>query len=169
MLAGAAIFLAAWACGKSPAARARDVGVCSDTADAGRIAACLRARGWAAAAADSAGTARAAELDALYTHQADSTWREDSTIHAADLARCTARPGDVASCLRLAGWPAARATATAESLWNADAIAHQRQIERCVAISARGNIADCLMLNYQWTPARALAANDSVQYAGLRR
>ncbi len=169
MLGGITMVVLAAACGKSPAARARDVGVCADTADAGRIAACLRGRGWTPATADSAAVARAAELDAMFARQADSAWREDSLIHTADLARCAGRSGDVDRCLRLAGWPAARATVAAESLWHVDADAHRQQVERCGGNRARSNIADCLMLHYKWTATRALAANDSVQRARLTR
>lgn len=150
-------------CGKSAEERARDVGICSDTADAGRIAACLRGRGWDAAPADSAAGRSAAVLDSVYRRQLDSVWRVDTVSHASVLARCADRGGDVASCLLLAGWPPERATATAESLWNTEADLHQQQVGQCVRGSAGGNIADCLMLYHKWHVTRALAANDSVQ------
>lgn len=165
----AVITLAALACGKSPEERARDVSVCSDTADGGRIAACLRGRGWDSLPSESAGAVQAAQLDSMFRWQADSTWALDAAAHAADLDRCATRRGDLAQCLRLAGWPAERATAVAESLWNTRAEDHVRQVERCVQGSAGGNIADCLMLYYQWTVSRALAANDSVQRARATR
>ena len=57
----------------------------------------------------------------------------------------------------------------AESLWNTRGAEHQQQVERCVRGSAGGNIADCLMLYYQWDVSRALAVNDSVQKARLGR
>ena len=161
--------LAALACGKSPEARARDVGICSDTADGGRIAACLRGRGWDSLPSESAGAVRAVELDSMFRWQADSTWQADQATHAADLERCATRRGDLAQCLRLAGWPAERATAVADSLWDTRAEDHQRQVERCVQGSAGGNIADCLMLYYKWDSGRALAANDSVQRARATR
>jgi hypothetical protein len=127
----AVVGLAALACGKSPEARARDVGICSDTADGGRIAACLRGRGWDSLPSESAGAVRAVELDSMFRWQSDSTWQADQATHAADLERCAPRRGDLAQCLRLAGWPAELATAVAESLWNTRAEDHQRQVERC--------------------------------------
>jgi hypothetical protein len=163
------ITLAVLACGKSPEERARDVGICSDTADAGRIATCLRGRGWDSLPAESAGAIRAAVLDSMFRWQADSTWRADDATHAADVRRCAGRRGDLAQCLRLVGWPADRATAVAESLWNTRSEEHRRQVERCVRGSAGGNIADCLMLYYKWDATRALAANDSVQRARATR
>lgn len=166
-LAGLIVVLVA--CGKSADERARDVGVCADTADATRIAACLEGRGWDAAPAESAAAAAATALDSMYRWQLDSTWRVDMASHAADVERCLARRGEVEQCLRLAGWPPPRALATAESLWNTRADEHHRQIDRCVRGSGGGNIADCLMLYYKWTPARALAANDSVQHDRMRR
>jgi hypothetical protein len=165
----AALALAALACGKSPDERARDVGVCADTADARRIAACLRGRGWDSLPAESAAVVHAAALDSMFRWQVDSTWELDSATHAADVQRCTTRRGDLAQCLRLAGWPAERATAVAESLWNTRSDEHVRQVERCVSGSGGGNIADCLMLDYQWESGRALAANDSVQRARAAR
>jgi len=161
--------LAVLACGKSPEERARDVGVCADTAHAGRIASCLRGRSWDSLPSESAGAVRAAELDSMFRWQADSTWQADRATHEADIARCAGRRGDLAQCLRLAGWPAERATVVAESLWNTRADEHRRQVERCVRGSAGGNIADCLMLYYKWDAARALAANDSVQRARVAR
>jgi hypothetical protein len=165
----APIALLTLACGKSPEERTRDVSVCSDTAAAGRIAACLRGRGWDSLPSESAGTVRAVELDSMFRWQADSTWQVDQAAHAADVERCAPRRGDLAQCLRLAGWPAERATAVAESLWNTRAEDHQRQVQRCVQGSAGGNIADCLMLYYKWDSGRALAANDSVQRARATR
>lgn len=161
--------LAALACGKSPEERAHDVEICSDTADAGRIASCLRGRGWDSLPSESIGAVRAAELDSMFRRQADSTWQADQATHAADIERCAGRRGDLAQCLRLAGWPAERAVVVAESLWNTRADEHQQQVERCVRGSAGGNIADCLMLYYKWEPGRALAANDSVQRARVTR
>ena len=165
----ALVLFALGACGKSAEDRARDVGICADTADAARIAACLERRGWDAARADSAGAAAAAALDSLFGWQVDSTWLTDTAVHAADIARCATRRGEMAQCLRLAGWPAERATAAADSVWNLRAADHQRQVEQCVRGSAGGNIADCLMLYYKWTAERALAANDSTQKAKLTR
>ncbi len=167
-LLGLALLLLA-ACGKSADERARDVGICADTSDVARIAACLQGRGWEVTAADSAATAAAAALDSMFHWQLDSTWRADTMLHASDIERCVARRGDVAQCLRLAGWPAQRATATADSIWNLRAADHRDQVQRCVRGSGGGNIADCLMLYYKWSPERALAANDSVQTARLRR
>ena len=165
----ATIALAALACRKTAADRSQDVAFCSGTADVTWIAGCLRARGWDSLPAESAGAVRAAELDSMYRWQADSTWATDQATHDADLERCATRRGDLSQCLRLAGWPAERATTVAESLWNTRAEDHQRQIERCVQGSAGGNIADCLMLYYKWDSGRALAANDSVQKARMTR
>ena len=156
------------ACGKSVKERAGDVAFCSGTAEAAFIAACLRTRDWDSVSADSAATLRAVELDSMFRWQADSAWRIDSVIHAADLARCADRPGDLSQCLRLAGWPPDRATRVADSLWNTRAADHQNQVRNCVQGSAGGNIADCLMLYYKWDSGRALAANDSVQRARAR-
>ena len=165
----ATLALAALACGKSREERARDIGICSDTAVGGRIAACLRGRGWDSLPSESAGAIRAVELDSMFRSQADSTWQVDQATHTADIERCATRRGDLAQCLRLAGWPAERATAVADSLWNTRAEEHQGQVERCVRGSAGGNIADCLMLYYKWDASRALAANDSVQRARATR
>jgi len=161
--------LAALACSKSVADRSQDVAFCSGAADSVWIAGCLRARGWDSIPADSAGAIRAIELDSMFRWQADSTWQADQATHTADLERCATRRGDLAQCLRLAGWPAERATAVGDSLWNTRAEDHQHQVERCVQGSAGGNIADCLMLYYKWDSGRALAANDSVQRARAPR
>lgn len=155
------------ACGKSQERLARDVELCSDTAVARRIAACLRSRrGWDSLPSESAGAVRARELDSLYRWQEDSAWNLDRPEHEVQLQGCLRQRGqDVAACLRLAGWPAARASRTADSAWASDSVAHRRQIQSCVRTARRSNIADCLLLYYQWETRRALAANDSVQRA----
>jgi hypothetical protein len=156
------------ACGKSREDAVRDVELCGDTAVAGRIAACLRTqRGWDSLPSESAGAIRARELDSLYRRQEDSAWMVDQARHDAELRACRRAPGDVATCLRLAGWPPSRAGRVADSTWTADSLEHRRQIQACVRTARRSNIADCLMLYYKWDAARALAANDSVQRARM--
>ena len=168
-LAVIAIALAA-ACGPSREAMLRDVELCSDTANARRIAACLRnLQGWDSLPSESAGTARAHELDSLRRAQEDSSWALDAARHTAELRRCKGEEGDMATCLRMAGWPTERAARVADSLWNTDAAEHRRQIQACVRAQRTSNIADCLMLWYRWGSVRALAANDSVQRARITR
>lgn len=160
--------LALAACGQSREDALRDVELCGDTAAAGRIAACLRSqRGWDSLPSESAGAIRARELDSLYRWQEDSAWDMDQARHDTELHTCRRAPGDVATCLRLAGWPRPRAARVADSVWTADSAEHRRQIQACTRTARRSNIADCLMLYYKWDSARALAANDSVQRARM--
>jgi hypothetical protein len=166
-----ALALTAVACGKSVDELARDVRLCGDTTAASVIATCLvEQRGWKPGAADSAAALRARELDSIIRWRAESAWAASGAERQPQLERCVRAYGDVAACLRLAGWPADRAQRTADSAWNRRAAEHQRHVERCVRQSSgRSNIADCLMLLYRWPTGRALAANDSVQRARAAR
>ena len=159
------------ACGKSAEELARDVRQCGDTTAARVIAACLvEQRGWEQGPADSAAVLQALVMDSVVRSTADASWAASSAERAPQLAQCLKAFGEVAACLRLAGWPADRAQQTADSVWDSRAAEHDRHIARCVRqAGGRSNIADCLMLYYRWPTGRALAANDSVQRVRAQR
>jgi hypothetical protein len=168
-LRGVALVALLIACGKSAEEKATDVESCSathTTADA--IAQCLREEtGWKQVAAESAGTARALELDNLQAEIGAITARAD-TQHTGEIRACNRVLVDLKTCLITRyGWEEDRATAADDSVWNSRSAEHQRQIRTCLSRRRVGTGA-CLQLHYKWQPRRALALDDSIRRANLQ-
>lgn len=162
--------LAAFACAeqKTEAMRREEIAACSRVnSQAELIALCLEAEhDWDDTAAARVAQVRATELDSIRAWQEDSAWNSDSNKHRADIRGCSS--GDrMRGCLRLRGWPDARAARTADSLWRKDAARHLLQVRSCLN-RREGPIAACLVLHYQWSNERALATQDSVRRAQMR-
>jgi hypothetical protein len=156
------------ACGKSPEVRRIDVEQCSATeTSAALITRCLqKLGGWSAAKAESAGLARARELDSVTSEIGTITARADSQ-HADEVHRCDQRLVDLKTCLITRfGWEEDAATRTDDSLWNTRSAEHQREIQACLGRRGVGTGA-CLQLHYKWLPRRALALDDSIRRAHL--
>ena len=156
------------ACGKSAAERAIDVETCSAThTSANAIARCLRDEsGWKQADAESAGIARASELDTIQAQIGGITARAD-TQHTGEVRSCDRVLVDLKSCLITRfGWEEDRATAVDDSVWDSRSAAHQKQIRACLGRRGVGTGA-CLQLHYKWQPRRALALDDSIRRANL--
>src|SRR2546427_8940446 len=66
------------------------------------------------------------------------------------------------------GWAEARAMATEDSLWRYDAANHRQQVATCTR-QRKMQAGACLQLYYKWNPARALAVDDSIRRAEMRR
>src|SRR2546422_6802960 len=66
------------------------------------------------------------------------------------------------------GWAEARAMATEDSLWRYDAANHRQQVATCTR-QRKMQAGACLQLYYKWNPARALAVDDSIRRAQMRR
>ena len=66
------------------------------------------------------------------------------------------------------GWADARATATADSLWQHDAPKHRQELAQCTH-NRQIQVGSCLQLYYKWSPDRALAVDDSIRRAQMRR
>lgn len=163
-----AVGLLCFACGKSAEDRRVDVELCSVTSTASAaITKCLREQsGWKAAAAESAGLARARELDSVHAEIGAVTARADSQ-HQAEMRTCDQRLVDLKSCLITRfGWEEDQATKTDDSLWDSRSAEHQRQIRSCLGPRGVGTGA-CLQLHYKWLPRRALALDDSIRRAHL--
>ena len=157
------------ACGKSAEERAIEVESCSAThTSANAIARCLRDEsGWRQAAAESAGIARASELDTIQAQIGVITARAD-TQHAGEVRSCDRVLVDLKSCLITRfGWEEDRAAAVDDSVWNSRSAAHARQIRACLSRRRVGTGA-CLQLHYKWQPRRALALDDSIRRANLQ-
>lgn len=157
-------------CGKSAEERARDVEACSATGTtATAITQCLKdVAGWRAAAAESAGLARASELATVQSEIGVITARADSQ-HAEETRACDRVLVDMKTCLITRyGWTEDRATAADDSVWNSRSEAHQRQIRSCLGRRGVGTGA-CLQLHYKWQPRRALALDDSIRRANINR
>lgn len=156
------------ACGKSAEERRVDVELCSAAStEAAAISKCLREEsGWRAAAAESAGLARAHELDSVRSEIGALTARADSQ-HQAEMQACDQLLEDFKTCLLTRyGWQEDQATRTDDSLWSSRSAEHQRQIRACLGPRAVGTGA-CLQLHYKWSPRRALALDDSIRRANL--
>jgi hypothetical protein len=163
-----ALTLLCVACGKSVEERRVDVELCSvSSTEAAAISTCLREQnGWRAAAAESAGLARAHELDSVRTEIGALTARADSQ-HLAEMQACDHLLEDFRTCLLTRyGWQEDQATRTDDSLWASRSAEHQRQIRACLGPRAIGTGA-CLQLHYKWSPRRALALDDSIRRANL--
>jgi hypothetical protein len=166
----AAPLLLALAC-KSAAKKAAEVRECSRiTMNAGGAAQCLVLQfKWKQAAALTAATQYQRHQDSVAQFTADSTWRGAAARHQKEIALCASDPsGEAARCLTTFGWADARATATADSLWRHDASKHHRELVDCMR-RAKIQAGACLQLYYKWSPERALAVDDSLRRAKLRR
>ena len=167
----AAVALSAAGCGKSAAKKAREVRECSSiTMDAKGAAQCLVLQyKWKQAEALSAATRYQQEQDSIAQSHADSAWRADARRHKDEVAQCAKDPsGEVARCLVSYGWADARATATADSVWRHDASRHRQELVKC-ARNRQIQVGSCLQLYYKWSPERALAVDDSIRRAQMRR
>ncbi len=167
---GVALVALLIACGKSAEEQTTDVEACSathTTADA--IAQCLREEtGWKRAAAESAGTARAHELDIIQAEIGALVARAD-TQHTGEVRACDRVLVDLKTCLITRyGWEEDRATAADDSVWNGRSAEHQRQIRTCLSRRRVGTGA-CLQLHYKWQPRRALALDDSIRRANINK
>jgi len=167
----AAVALAAAGCGKSAAKKAAEVRECSAiTMDAKGAAQCLVLQyKWKQAEALTAATRYQQEQDSIAQLHADSAWRADAARHRDEVSRCGKDPsGEIARCLVSYGWAAARANATADSLWRHDAPRHREELTKC-AHNRQIPVGSCLQLYYKWSPERALAVDDSIRRAQMRR
>ncbi|PYO41835.1 MAG: hypothetical protein DMD33_12670 [Gemmatimonadetes bacterium] len=167
----AAVTLSAVACVKSAAKKAAEVRECSRiTMDAKGAAQCLVLQyKWKPAQALTAATSYQQEQDAVAQSRADSTWRADAARHQREIGVCDKDPsGDLARCLVGFGWADARATATADSLWQHDAPKHRQELAQCTH-NRQIQVGSCLQLYYKWSPDRALAVDDSIRRAQMRR
>ena len=157
-------------CGKSAEEKAADVSACSATGTTATvIAQCLHdVAGWRQAAADSAGAARASELEAVTSEIGVITARADSQ-HGEEIRVCDRVLVDLKTCLITRfGWVEDQATAADDSVWTSRSAVHQRQIRSCLGRRAVGTGA-CLQLHYKWQPRRALALDDSIRRANINR
>ncbi len=167
----AALTLVLLACGKSASRKAAEVRECSRiTMDAQGAAVCLAKQyGWKETEALHAATAYQQHEDSLNQTRADSTWRADAGRHAEEVSACAADPsGEVVRCLVGYGWADARAAAAADSLWRHDAATHKNELTRCL-VQRNMQPGACLQLYYKWSPERALAVDDSIARAKMKR
>lgn len=166
-----AVALSAAGCGKSPAKKAAEVRECSSiTMDAKGAAQCLVLQyKWKQPEALAAATRYQQEQDSIAQSHADSAWRADAARHSREQAQCVKDPsGEVARCLVSYGWAEARAAGVADSLWRHDAPKHRQELTKC-ARNRQIQVGSCLQLYYKWSPERALAVDDSIRRAQMRR
>jgi hypothetical protein len=159
------------ACGRSAARAAKEVRACSAiTMDAKGAAQCLVLQyGWKRPQAETAALAFQRQQDSLAQVAADSGWRADAARHKREAQECANDPsGEVARCLVGYGWADARAARAADSLWQRDAGQHRAQVLQCVT-QRRMQPGACLQLYHKWSPERALAVDDSLRRAKMRR
>ena len=71
-------------------------------------------------------------------------------------------------CLLGFGWAEPRAKATEDSLWRGNVAKHRQEVRSCTGRKGMQPGA-CLQLYYKWSPERALALDDSIRRAQLRR
>jgi hypothetical protein len=167
-----ALTLALLACGKSAAKKAAEVRECSAiTMDAKGAAQCLVLQHkWSQTEALTAATAYQRQQDSIAQSRADAAWLADAARHNREIADCAKDPsGDVARCLVGYGWADPRAAAAADSLWRRDAAKHKSELTTCVVQSRLQLPGACLQLHYKWSPERALAVDDSIRRARMRR
>ena len=109
------------------------------------------------------------EQDSTAQFKADSGWRADAARHVKEVGQCAADPsGDMTRCLLGFGWAEPRARATADSTWAANGSSHRQEIAFC-ARRRDMQAGACLQLYYKWSPERALAVDDSIRRARMRR
>lgn len=157
-------------CGKSEAKKLDEVRACSAiTMDAKGAANCLVLQyKWKNDEALAYAQRFQHEQDSLAQAVADSAWRADAGRHRAEIRQCAADPsGDMTRCLLGYGWAEERAQAAEDSAWRANAAKHQREIASC-ARRRDMQAGACLQLYHKWSPARALAVDDSIRRAKLR-
>ncbi len=167
----AGVALSVVACAKSAAKKAAEVRECSRISmDAKGAARCLELQyKWKPPAALAAATKYQQEQDSVAQSHADSTWRADAARHKQETGQCAKDPsGEVARCLVGFGWAEARAKATADSLWRLDAPARRSQLVRCTR-QRQMQAGACLQLYYKWSPERALAVDDSIGRARMKK
>lgn len=157
-------------CSKSEAKKLEEMRACSAiTMDAQGAANCLVLQyKWKKDQALSYAQRFEQEQDSMAQHTADSVWRVDGARHVREIKQCAGDPsGDVTRCLLGYGWAEERARATEDSVWRAHSSTHRREIQAC---SRRRDMQPgaCLQLYYKWSPARALAVDDSIRRAKLR-
>jgi hypothetical protein len=165
------IGLAAVSCAKSAAKKAAEVRDCSRISmDAKGAARCLELQyRWKRTEAVAAATAYQSQQDSIAQSHADSAWRADAARHKKEAEQCAKDPsGEVARCLVGFGWADARAQGTADSLWQQDAPARRNQLVTCTR-QRRMQAGACLQLYYKWSPERALAVDDSIARARMKR
>jgi hypothetical protein len=163
--------LPALGCGKSEAKKLAEVRSCSAiTMDAGGAANCLVLQyRWKKDQALTAARRFQHEQDSTAQFSADSGWRADAARHVKEIKQCEADPsGDVARCLLGFGWAEARAKATEDSVWHTNAAKHRLEVRSCTGRKGMQPGA-CLQLYYKWSPERALALDDSIRRAQMRR
>lgn len=156
---------------KSEATKRAEVKTCSAIAiDAKGAAQCLVAQyRWNLHTATLAATAYKRETDSLARIAADSAWRIEGPRHQQEVVSCATDPsGEVARCLEGYGWADARAIAAADSQWRADAPKHRDELARCAHVRDM-QAGACLQLHYKWSPEHALAVDDSIRRARMRR
>ncbi|HLB82282.1 MAG TPA: hypothetical protein VJJ54_04270, partial [Gemmatimonadales bacterium] len=167
----AAVTASTLACFKSAAKKAAEVRECSRiTMNAQGAAQCLVLQyKWNQDAALTAATAYQQQQDSIAQLHADATWRAEAARHKNEIAECAKDPsGDVTRCLMGYGWAEARAVVTEDSLWRHDAANHRQQVATCTR-QRKMQAGSCLQLYYKWNPARALAVDDSIRRAQMRR
>jgi len=158
------------ACGRSEAKKLDQVRACSAiTTDADGAATCLvQQYRWKQAEALVYARRFEHERDSIAQLHADSAWRLDAARHAREVAECAADPsGDMTTCLMGFGWAEPRAQASEDSAWHANSSTHRDQVARC-SVRRDMQAGACLQLYYKWSPARALAVDDSIRRAALR-
>jgi hypothetical protein len=163
--------LLAVGCGKSEAKKLEEIRSCSAiTMDAKGAANCLVLQyKWKKDAALTAAQRYQHQQDSVAQFSADSGWRADAARHVREIKQCGSDPsGEVARCLAGYGWAAARAKATEDSLWRASAEKHREEIASCARRKGM-QAGACLQLYYKWSPDRALALDDSIRRAHLKR
>jgi hypothetical protein len=167
---GALAVLPTLSCSKSEAKKLAEVRACSAiTVDAPGAAHCLVLQyKWKKADALTYARRFVHEQDSIAQSRADSGWRADAARHAKELRQCAADPsGDMTRCLLGFGWADARAKASEDSTWRANGSKHREEVASCSR--RRGMQAGaCLQLYYKWSPARAMALDDSIRRAKLR-
>ena len=163
--------LFALGCFKTAAKKAAEVRECSRiTMNAEGATQCLVLQyKWKQPAALAAATKYQQEQDSIAQLHADSSWRAAAARHKQETAECAKDPsGDVARCLVGYGWADARAGAAEDSLWRHNSSRHRQEVATCTR-QRKMQAGACLQLYYKWSPARALAVDDSVRRAQMRR
>ena len=158
------------ACSKSESKKLTEVRACSTiTVDAAGAAQCLVLQyKWKKEEALAYARRFEHEQDGVAQSKADVTWHADAGKHAKEITRCAADPsGDMTACLQQYGWAEARAKGTADSTWRANGSKHRQEVTSC-ARRRDMQVGACLQLYHKWSPARALAVDDSIRRAKMR-
>ena len=167
----ALLALGAAACGKSEAKKMEEVRSCSAiTMDAKGAAQCLVLQyKWKQPEALAAATRFQQQQDSIAQSRADSQWHADAAKHDKEVRQCADDPsGDVTRCLIGYGWADTRAKATEDSLWRQNLSRHRAQLLACTR-QRKMQAGACLQLYYKWSPERALAVDDSIRRAQIKK